>query len=172
MLTTKDRISPCISAVCAGSKPFHFKCGEQQIFRAICAYNQPDQEFHSMTYKAQYDIMSFANNEGPDQPAHPCNIIYRTHWQTWRSPPLRKQAYSNILKTLQPKKENFQIKKFWHFFHISAQNIDCGYSLEPPRRGGSNVYPQSMFFSRNKKNNLYPCKRHFTIQKWVLRGSK
>ena len=25
------------------------------------------------------------------------------------------------------------------------QNIDCGYSLEPPRRGGSNVYPQSMF---------------------------
>ena len=30
-------------------------------------------------------------------------------------------------------------------FHISAQNIDCGYSLEPPRRGGSNEYPQSMF---------------------------
>ena len=30
-------------------------------------------------------------------------------------------------------------------FSISAQNIDCGYSLEPPRRGGSNEYPQSMF---------------------------
>ena len=30
-------------------------------------------------------------------------------------------------------------------FHISAQNIDCGYSLEPPQRGGSNEYPQSMF---------------------------
>ena len=26
-------------------------------------------------------------------------------------------------------------------FNISAQNIDCGYSLEPPRRGGSNEYP-------------------------------
>ena len=26
-------------------------------------------------------------------------------------------------------------------FLISAQNIDCGYSLEPPRRGGSNEYP-------------------------------
>ena len=25
-------------------------------------------------------------------------------------------------------------------FLISAQNIDCGYSLEPPRRGGSNEY--------------------------------
>ena len=30
-------------------------------------------------------------------------------------------------------------------FLISAQNIDCGYSLELPRRGGSNEYPQSMF---------------------------
>ena len=42
-------------------------------------------------------------------------------------------------------------------FYISAQNIDCGYSLEPPRRGGSNEYPQSMFLSRNKKKNVYPC---------------
>ena len=32
------------------------------------------------------------------------------------------------------------------FVLIFASNIDCGYSLEPPRRrGGSNVYPQSMF---------------------------
>ena len=33
----------------------------------------------------------------------------------------------------------------YNIFRISAQNIDCGYSLEPPRRGGSNEYPQSMF---------------------------
>ena len=58
---------------------------------------------------------------------------------------LRKHAYSNILKILQPKKEKFQIKNSY-IFHISAQNIDCEYSLEPPRRGGSNEYPQSMFF--------------------------
>ena len=32
-------------------------------------------------------------------------------------------------------------------FLISAQNIDCEYSLEPPRRGGSNEYPQSMFWA-------------------------
>ena len=31
------------------------------------------------------------------------------------------------------------------FFLFLLQNIDCGYTLEPPRRGGSNVYPQSMF---------------------------
>ena len=57
---------------------------------------------------------------------------------------LRKHAYSNILKILPPKNENFQIKNS-DIFPISAQNIDCGYSLEPPLRGGSNEYPQSMF---------------------------
>ena len=31
--------------------------------------------------------------------------------------------------------------------HISAQIIDCGYALEPPHWGGSNVYPQSMFWA-------------------------
>ena len=30
-------------------------------------------------------------------------------------------------------------------FHTFAQNIDCGYLLEPPRWGSSNDYPQSMF---------------------------
>ena len=46
-------------------------------------------------------------------------------------------------------------------FHISAQNIDCGYSLEPPWRGGSNEYRQLLFLSRNNKNNVYPCKPQF-----------
>ena len=46
---------------------------------------------------------------------------------------LRKQAYSNILEFLPPKKsENFQKKILIFFCHISAQNIDCGYSLKPP----------------------------------------
>ena len=58
----------------------------------------------------------------------------------------QKHAYSNILKILQPKKENFQIKNS-DIFPIPAQNIYCGYSLEPPRRGGSNEYPQSMFLA-------------------------
>ena len=57
---------------------------------------------------------------------------------------LRKHTYSNILKILPPKNENFQIENS-DIFHTSAQNIDCGYSLEPPRRDGSNEYPQYMF---------------------------
>ena len=61
---------------------------------------------------------------------------------------LRKHAYPNILKILQPKKENFQTENS-DIFHNSAQNIDCVYTLEPPRRGGSNEYPQSMFLGRN-----------------------
>ena len=52
---------------------------------------------------------------------------------------LRKHAYSNILKISPPKTKYFQIKKS-DIFHTSAQNIDCGYLLEPPRRGGSNAY--------------------------------
>ena len=86
--------------------------------------------------------------------------------------PLRKHAYSNILEILPPKKnENFQIKNS-DIFHISAQNIDCGYSLEPPRRGGSNEYPQSMFLSRNKWTNVYPCKPQFYCIKLELKGVK
>ena len=45
-----------------------------------------------------------------------------------------------------PLKPHFYIVKLgftgvYIIFLISAQNIDCGYSLEPPRRGGSNEYP-------------------------------
>ena len=84
---------------------------------------------------------------------------------------LRKHAYSNILKILPSKNENFQIKNS-DIFHISPQNIDCGYSLEPPRRGGSNEYSQSMLLSRNKKNNVCPYKPHSYYIKVGFKGVK
>ena len=99
---------------------------------------------------------------------------------------LRKHAYSSILKIFPPKNENFQIKNS-DIFHISAQNINCGYSLEPPRRsgsneypqfmfwadrGGSNEYPQSMFWAEIRKIMYIPVNPSFTIQKWGLRESK
>ena len=74
-------------------------------------------------------------------------------------------------KNLTPKNENFQIKNA-NTFLISALNIDSGYSLELPRRGGSNDYPQSMFLSRNKKNNVYPCKPQFYYIKVGFKGVK
>ena len=61
-----------------------------------------------------------------------------------RSRTLRKHAYSNILNILPPKDENFQIKNSV-IFHVSDQNIGCGYSLELSQQGGSKEYPQSMF---------------------------
>ena len=65
--------------------------------------------------------------------------------------------------------ENFTTKN-WKFsdknsdiFHISAKNIDCGHS---------NEYPQSMFLSRNMKNNVYPCKPQFYYIKVGFEGVK
>ena len=60
------------------------------------------------------------------------------------------------------KNEDFQWTNF-NIFLIFAQNIDCGYTLEPPRRGGSNEYPQSMFWSKNKKNRFTPAYPSFAI---------
>ena len=72
--------------------------------------------------------------------------------------------------------ENFTSKN-WKFsdkkiryFSYFCSNIDCGYTLEPPRWGGSNEYPHSMFLSRNKNNNVYPCKPQFYYIKVGFKG--
>ena len=56
--------------------------------------------------------------------------------------PLPKHIYSNILKILSPEKKKKKEKKKKEnsdenskIFHISAESIDCGYSLEPSQRG-------------------------------------
>ena len=45
-------------------------------------------------------------------------------------------------------------------------------STHTHRRGGSNEYPRSMFLSRNKKNNVYPCKPQFYYIKVGFKGVK
>ena len=60
------------------------------------------------------------------------------------------------------KNDDFQ-SFFLNIFLIFAQNIDCGYTLEPPQRGGSNEYPQSMFWSKNKKNMYTRINPTFSI---------
>ena len=57
--------------------------------------------------------------------------------------------YTETFKVV--KNENFKILKTF------AQNIDNGYMLEPPRE-----YPQSMFWSKNKKNSYTPAYPSFT----------
>ena len=82
---------------------------------------------------------------------------------------------SNITKTRLFKYiENFTTKKMKIFkeknsdtIHIFAQNIDYGYSLEPPCRVLT-IY----VLSRNKKNNVYPCKPQFYYVKVEFKGVK
>ena len=133
-------------------------------------------------------LRACAESKGPDQPAclhsliRAFTVLHQNHWilqNVWiesKGPDdtldtLRKHTYSNILKILRPKNENFLIKNSSGFL-ISAQNIDCGYSLELPRRGGSNEYPQSKFSSRTKKNNVYSCKPQFYYIKVGFEGVK
>ena len=54
------------------------------------------------------------------------------------------------LYNFDPLKPHFYIVKLGFtgvdiIFLFLLKNIDCGYTLELPRRGGSNDYPQSMF---------------------------
>ena len=58
------------------------------------------------------------------------------------------------LYSFDPIKPHFYIVKrglqgYTLIFLYLLKNIDCGDSLEPPRRGGSNEYPQIMFWAEN-----------------------
>ena len=102
----------------------------------------------------------------------------RTFWSEYSLSDWRKFGYITKNTPIQiyrkihlQKTEIFQMKNSY-IYHNSAQNINCGYSLEPPRQGGSNEYPQPMFLSKQKKNNVYPCKSQFIythIYKWGWR---
>ena len=58
------------------------------------------------------------------------------------------------------------------FFQISAQNIDCGYSLD---RLGEAVLPSThnlCFLAEIRKIMYIPVNPSLTVQKWGLKGSK
>ena len=65
------------------------------------------------------------------------------------SGPVQHIMLIKYIENFTTKTENFQIKILIYF--IFLLKTYCEYSLEPPRRGGSNEYPQSTFFNRNKK---------------------
>ena len=56
--------------------------------------------------------------------------------------------------------ENFIGKKLI-FLIFFSRNIHCGYTLEPPRRGGSTECPQCMFWIKNKNNRYTPANLSF-----------
>ena len=92
-----------------------------------------------------------------------CSLDARHHYE---NTPIQ------IYRKFHLRKLKFVRLKNSDIFSYFCSNIDCGYSLEPPRRGGSNEYPQSMFWSEIRKLMYTPVNPSFTILKWDLRGSK
>ena len=83
-----------------------------------------------------------------------------------------------ITKTCQynfdPIKPHFSIEKmgFIHYFYLFLfKNIDCGYSLEPPRRGGSNEYHNLCFEQKYKKkiSEFLSENYHLFFCVWLMR---
>ena len=84
-------------------------------------------------------------------------MFWTTDAEIWKE--CNKNLYENmpmqcteifkVVKKIKNKKK--MSRKNVDIFLIFAQNIECGYTLEPPRQGGFNEYPQCMFWIKNKK---------------------
>ena len=48
--------------------------------------------------------------------------------------------------------------------------MDCGYSLEPPRRGGSKEYPQSMFWAEIWKISVFLSENFQFLEEYIWIG--
>ena len=67
----------------------------------------------------------------------------------------------------------FMLQKLKHFskkngyFSYFCSKHRLWYTLETPRRGGSNEYPQSMLWIKNTEEKyVYPCEPQFYYIKW------
>ena len=87
-------------------------------------------------------------------------------------PDITKTRLFKYIENFTTKKRKIFIQKNSDNFHYPAQNIDCGYSLDPPRGDGSNEYQQSTFLSKIGKNNVYPYKPQFCYMKVGFKGVK
>ena len=131
------------------------RIGRKSVFEdAQSAQIQIIRAFALLSPILYYPMNLLADSDGSDQTARRYRLIWAFAVRNW--PKTRCATHSRIIITktylynFDPLKPHFYIVKLgftgvYIIFLISVQNIDCGYSLEPPRRGGSNEYPQSMF---------------------------
>ena len=82
-------------------------------------------------------VLASSGCSTPPKPQRRDNFAFITKTCLYNFDPLRPHFYIVILG----------FTGVYIIFLISAQNMDCGYSLEPPRWGGSNEYPQSIFLA-------------------------
>ena len=73
--------------------------------------------------RAMRSLRAYADNEGPDQDLSCPQTEFITKTRLYNFDPLKPQFY--IVK--------LGFTGVYIIFLISAQNIDCGYSLEPPQ---------------------------------------
>ena len=94
----------------------------------------------------------YADSEDSDQTGRMLRLIWVFTWRTCYFIGFCHDITKTYLYNFDPLKPHFYIVKLgftgvYIILLISVQNIDCGYSLEPPRWGGSNGYPQFMFWA-------------------------
>ena len=89
---------------------------------------------------------------------------------------LSSQIYPAVVYAMQVKRptlrHHYENVPMQHtdFFSYFCSNIDRGYALEPPHQGGSNEYPQFMFWIKNKKNRFNPANPSFYCTKVGFKG--
>ena len=98
---------------------------------------------HFITIKLKRFVRKYANS-----------VVYfpqmvHVKWKSLFSLKNNQLITKTCLYNFDPLKPHFYIVKLgftgvYIIFLMFALNIDCRYSLEPPRRGGSNEYMQSM----------------------------
>ena len=117
-------------------------CAQRRL-RSAWASVQSDQSLPSAWRKLMALATHWARSEDSDQTKRMSRLIWVFEGRT---------ITKTCLYNFDPLKPHFYIVKLgftgvYIIFLILLKNIDCGYSLEPPPRGGSNEYPQSMFWA-------------------------
>ena len=82
-----------------------------------------------------------------------------------------KLITKTYLYNFDPLKPQFYIVKLgftgvYIIFLFLLKNVDCGYSSELPRQGGSNEYPQSMFWAEIWKKYQSFYLKIFSFWRW------
>ena len=156
---------------------WHWTLGFNYLFVLSKKLNRRHFEMFFSVFQKKFDISYEAHLKGCQRQSsrkHTYVIylfIYMEGVSGFLTKPVRKSITKTYLYNFDPLKPHFYIVKLgftgvYIIFLISAQNIDCGYSLEPPRRGGSNEYLQSMFCAEIWKIS------EFFIGKFSVLGDK
>ena len=110
-------------------------------------------------------LRTFTSSGDSDQPVHSrsmMRIFTGRILDSQKCKTLRKTRLFKYIENFTTKKGQFSNKSY-DIFHILAQNIDCGYSLELPT-----IY----VFKQTMKNKVYPCKPQFNYIKVGFKGVK